>query len=61
MKLFENYQIPRLRNKVELIEYLSGKKLIDLDQYFNFDLEFITGDEHKIFIDELINAISYLV
>jgi len=60
-KLFENYQIPRLKNEVDLIEYLSGNRLIDLDQYFNFDLDFFTGDENKIFIDELTRAISYLV
>ena len=60
-QLFENYQIPRLQNKEELIEYLTGKKSIDLDEYFNFDLEFITGDKHKIFIDEFASAVRNLV
>lgn len=60
-KLFEKYQIPRLKNELELIQYVSGKKLINLDQYFNFDLEFITGDEKKIFIDELASAMRYLI
>jgi hypothetical protein len=60
-KLFENHQIPRIKNEAELIQYMTGEKQIDLDQYFNFDLEHIIGDKNKNFTTELINSIKELL
>ena len=60
-KLFDNHQIPRIKNEAELIQYLIGEKQINHDQYFHFDLEHIIGDKNKNFTTELINSIKELL
>ena len=57
-KLFDNYQIPRIKNEIELSEYLNKKKSIDINEYFDFDLELILGDENRNFNNELLDAIN---
>ena len=59
--MFDNHQIPRIKNEAELIQYLIEEKQINHDQYFHFDLEHIIGDKNKNFTTELINSIKELL